>query len=117
MMQNVDKTFEKYIRAKDRTRCLRKFYITAVRLAIATIILLLLKDRVLEMLSANGVENESTLYWLEWNMLALPIIFIVILTIKGFKIFVTKSNLIKEWEEKQIEKLMKEDKNGATGYQ
>ncbi len=77
---------------------------------IFTIILFALKGRILETFVSKGVEDSNLLRWMEWNILAIPIILGVVFVVKGLRLFVLKYNILKKWEERQMNKYLGEDK-------
>ncbi len=110
-MKEDEAVNKKYFKARDRAQRLRKFYLTVVRFLIATVVLLLLKNKILEFIILNGIKNEETLKWIDYNIYLIPMIFVILLLIKAFKLFVLKSHFIEDWEERKIQELMNEDRD------
>lgn len=100
---------KKFIKAKERVVAVRKFYVGLVRLIILTVLLFLFNERILQMFIERGLDNEHILYWVNWTLWSIPVTTALIMFIKGMWLFVFKNNSIKKWEQRQIEKIMKED--------
>lgn len=108
-MENRKKEMEKYVKAKKRVDAIKGLYFSLIGFIVITILLLIFKRQILDFFIANGLENENWLQWMEWNILAIPLIWGLILLIKGVSLFVFKSNKIKDWEERQIQKYLESD--------
>lgn len=109
-MEYQQNEFEKYIKARKKLDAIKGFYIHLIQYVIITILIISFKGRILDIFIAKGIENPETLQWMEWNILAIPIIWGLVLLIMGLSLFVFKSNKIKNWEERQIQKYLESDK-------
>ena len=95
LMDNQEAAQEKYKRAKERSKSIRAFYLKAIRYFIFSVLLLLFKNRIIAALINKGVEDPDALGWMEWNIMAVPLILMLILLVRGVKLFVFKSGYIK----------------------
>lgn len=110
-MKDNTNEVEKYVKAKKRVDAIKGFYFNLIKFAIITLLILVFKGRVMEIFIEKGVEDENILQWIEWNILVIPIIWGLVLLVIGLRLFVFKSNILKNWEEKQIQKYIQEDKD------
>ncbi|WP_291865185.1 2TM domain-containing protein [Maribacter sp.] len=108
-MEEKKRTREKFIQAQERVVKLRKFYVGLVRLIIFTVLLFLFNGRIIQIFIEHGLDNEHILYWVNWTLWSVPVTIAFIMLIKGLKLFIFKNNSIKNWEDRQIEKIMKEE--------
>ncbi len=99
----------KFLVAKERVTAVKKYYTGLVRLAIFIILLLLCRKPILQMFIDKGLDDSNILYLVNWNVYFLILVFVIIFLIKGVILFVVRKKYLKEWEERQIEKIMKED--------
>lgn len=109
-MGNQKNELEKYVKAKKRVDSIKDFYFHLIKYLIITILLVSFKGRILDIFIAKGVEDPTILQWIEWNILCIPILWGLIVCIKGLSLFVFRSNRIKNWEERQIQKYLESDK-------
>ncbi len=108
-MEKQERELEKYAHALKRVESIKGYYFQLIKFVIITLLILVLKGRVLEIFVEKGVEDENVLNWIEWNILAIPIIWGLVLLFIGLRLFVFKSNFLKNWEEKQIRKHLDSD--------
>ncbi len=98
-------TFEQ---AKKQVNDLKRFYSHLTLFIFVTAVLLFLKQNIVHwVLENSGNSNEGFLKWVDWNILAIPIIWGAIIIANGFSVF--GSPLMKKWEEQQVKKYLKED--------
>ena len=100
---------EKYVKAKKKVDAIKGFYFNVLKFVIITLLILVFKGRIMEIFIEKGVEDENILQWIEWNILAIPIIWGLVLLIIGLRLFVFKSNILKNWEKGQIQKHLERD--------
>ena len=100
---------EKYVKAKKKVDAIKGFYFNVLKFVIITLLILVFKGRIMEIFIEKGVEDENILQWIEWNILAIPIIWGLVLLIIGLRLFVFKSNILKNWEKRQIQKHLESD--------
>jgi len=55
--------------------------------------------------------NKDFVQWIDWNILIVPLFWGIGLLFHAAKVFQYKFSFIKNWEEKQLKKFMREDKN------
>ena len=67
--------------------------------------------RVYDFFNIEITVNEAFDNWMNWNFIVTPIIWGIGLAIHGFCVFGHKFNLFNNWEKRQIEKYMEEDKH------
>jgi hypothetical protein len=108
MKDNISEV-EKYVKAKKRVDDIKGFYFNLIKFAIITLLILVFKGRVLEFFIEKGVEDESILQWIEWNILVIPVIWGLVLFVMGLRLFMFKSNILKNWEKRQIQKHLESD--------
>ncbi|MDV7138479.1 2TM domain-containing protein [Maribacter sp. TH_r10] len=110
MMENKTNSVEKYVKAKKRVDDIKGFYFHVIKFVIITLLILIFKGRVLEIFIEKGVEDKNVLQWMELNILAIPIIWGLVLLVMGLRLFVFKTNILKSWEKRQIQKYLGEEK-------
>jgi len=109
-MENQKNDFEKYVKARRRVDAIKRFYFHLIQYLIITILIISFKGRILDFFISKGVENPDVLNWMEMNILAIPIIWGLVLSVMGLSLFIFRSNRIKNWEERQIRKYLESDK-------
>jgi len=110
---------EKLKRAQRRVKSLTDFYKHLRVFIIVNILLLIVKSRAYDFFTEKGIMDEGFFNWFEWNILGTPIVWGFGLGLHAAYVFVFKSKPLKEfkprfykeWEERQIEKYMNEEKN------
>ena len=110
MMEDKTNSVEKYVKAKKRVDDIKGFYFHVIKFVIITLLILIFKGRVLEIFIEKGVEDKNVLQWMELNILAIPIIWGLVLLVMGLRLFVFKTNILKSWEKRQIQKCLGEEK-------
>ncbi|MDP5230268.1 MAG: 2TM domain-containing protein [Cellulophaga sp.] len=58
--------------------------------------------------SEEALGNPKFLDWINWNVYGTPIIWGIVLLIHGLVVFGIKPSFLKNWEQKQLEKYMRE---------
>ena len=107
----------KFKKAQKRVQNIKGFYDHLKVYVIANAILFLVKDRGYEFFVSKGVDDPAFFEWLGWNMIITPVLWGVGLLIHGVVVFKLKGKtwselkpkFIKDWEQKQLQKFMKED--------
>ena len=97
---------EKYIKAKKRVDNLKNFYAHIAVYLVMNILLIVFKGRILNFFTANGVEDQGFLNWMEWNMIFIPVIWGVILLVTGVYFLKLKPGFFRKWEERRMRKYM-----------
>lgn len=98
-MDNMDKKEIAYEFAKKRVEKEKGFYNHLVIFIVINILILLIN-------SNFDFSNER---WLEWNFYVTPFFWGIGLLIHGLKTFNRNLFFSKDWEDRKIEKFMKED--------
>lgn len=100
-----------YERARKRVDDIKGFYRHLTAYVIVSAILLLARGKVhFVLLSKGALGDPNFLNWLDWNIYGTPILWGIGLLIHGLIVFVKNPFLGKEWEKRQIEKYMNQDK-------
>ena len=80
-MENQKNDFEKYVKARRRVDAIKRFYFHLIQYVIITILIISFKGRILDFFISKGVENPDVLNWMEMNILAIPIIWGLVLSV------------------------------------
>lgn len=107
-MGNKEEGFEKYLRAKNRVDSIKAFYAHVIIFIVGTVVIFVFKDRMVDMVASQGAIDPGFLYWMEWNIVAIPILWGLVLLFFGIYIFKLKPGFLKNWEKRKIEKYLKE---------
>ena len=108
---------EKLKKAQKRVKNLKDFYRHLRVYIVINILLLVVKSKAYDFFTERGVMDEGFFNWFEWNILGTPIVWGLGLGVHAIYVFGFKSKSLKElkprfyknWEERQIEKYMKEN--------
>ncbi len=109
--------FSKYEKAKKQVEALKDFYNHLTWYLLVNVGLFLIKSDILDYFEKNRENTVEFLHWLHWNIIATPMIWGVGLLFHGLYVFKFKSitikdlkpRILRDWEEKQIQKYMEED--------
>lgn len=109
--------FSKYTKAKKQVEAIKEFYNHLTSYLLVNTGLFLIRSNILDFFEKNGENTLKLLDWLHWNIIATPLIWGVGLLFHGLYVFKFKSiplndikpKILKDWEEKQIQKYMEED--------
>ncbi|WP_318309038.1 2TM domain-containing protein [Flagellimonas crocea] len=94
--------------AQQKVRALKRFYTHLVEFCLVTIFLLVVKEDIVQWVSKKSSNtDEGFLRWLDWNILAIPIIWAVVIAVHGLKTI--RIPILKNWEERQINKILEKD--------
>ncbi len=100
----------KYQRAKVRVAELKYFYNHVATYFVVNALLLLLRDHfTFVLLSKRVMGDPAFLDWIDWNLYGTPIIWGIGLCIHGIKILRGGSFFGQKWEERQLQKFIRED--------
>ena len=100
----------KYDRAKLKVASLRSFYNHAIIYVIINMLLYLFRDKfTFILISKTALGNPDILDWIDWNVFGTSIVWGVILIFHAVKTFSNFTLLAADWEQRQIEKYVKED--------
>ncbi|WGF91784.1 2TM domain-containing protein [Aequorivita marisscotiae] len=94
--------------ARNRVEALKVFYNHIILYCIVNIVLFLVRGEVLQFFQdQNG--NKNFIDWVDWNILVVPIFWGIGLLFHAAKVYRYKLKFIKNWEEKQLKKYLKEE--------
>ena len=100
----------KYERAKLKVASIRGFYNHVVVYIIINVLLFLLRDKfTVVLISKNAIGDANFLDWINWNVYGTSIVWGGILVIHAIKTFSNFTLMLAKWEQRQIEKYVKED--------
>jgi amino acid transporter len=95
-------------KARKRVEALKGFYKHLLVYIIVNIALFILRSNVLEFFQSES-PDKNFMEWIDWNFLIIPIFWGIGLLFHAAKIFQYKLPFIKNWEERQLKKFMKEE--------
>jgi len=95
-------------KAHKRVEALKGFYKHLLVYLIVNIALFIVRGNILEFF-VNESPDKNFIEWIDWNILIVPIFWGIGLIFHGVKVFQYKFHFIKKWEEKRIEKYIKEE--------
>ncbi|MEL6918868.1 MAG: 2TM domain-containing protein, partial [Bacteroidota bacterium] len=107
---------EKLIKAKKRVERIRSFYKHLTVYLIINILILLLKIYFLGFFGGSGIQNQGFITWIEWNVIATPLLWGIGLAIHGIYVFSIKPDFLKKWEARKIQEYMENDQNDMENY-
>lgn len=104
--------------ARKRLNEIKELYKYLGIFVIFSVLLIWIKTDILEWFLDDAIQNTAFKQWLTWNVIGIPIIWgagLVIYTIYILKVKYNtweelKPKLLKDWEKKQIQKILQEDK-------
>lgn len=96
-------------KAEKRVKSIKGFYNHLVVYIMVNTLLLIFKGKFLfTLLSEEAIGNPNFLKWIDWNIYGTPILWGIGLLIHAICVFGFKPQFFKDWEERQLEKYMKE---------
>lgn len=102
-------------RAEKRVGELKGFYQHLTAYIIVNAVLLIFSGRItFILLSQEALGNPGFMEWLNWNLWGTPIIWGLALLIHAATVFLKSP--FKKWEEKQIQKIMEEDREAINKF-
>lgn len=102
-------------RAKKRVEELRGFYQHLTAYILVNVFLLLFSERItFIILSKEALGDPEFLEWINWNVWGTPIIWGLALLIHAASVFLKSP--FKRWEQRQIRKIMKEDREELNKF-
>lgn len=108
----VNIKLSKYEQAQERVLQLKKFYNHATAYVIINVFLFIK----VTLVSEEVLGNHGFLNWIDWNVFGTTIVWGVILMFHAIKVFRNITLLGKNWEERQIEKYMNEERTETDKY-
>ena len=97
-----------YDRARKRVSDIKGFYGHLAAYVIINLVVLLTRAKFL-VISKEALGNPEFLNWFDWNTYGTPVVWGIALGIHALTVFVKNPILGKAWEERQINKYMKEE--------
>ena len=100
----------KYQRAQERVLQLKNFYNHVVVYVVVNILLLFFRNNFrFTLISKETIGNPDFLSWIDWNVFGTAIVWGLFLIFHAVKVFGGLRVFGEEWEERQVQKFMKED--------
>lgn len=116
-MELDEQYLEKLERAKKRVKELKDFYGHVRGYIIINLGMILAVKWMLNYLTDENDEvARGILQWMDYNALLTPVLWGVGLLIHGIVVYRHKFNFLKKWEERQIKKIIEEDKSNSDKY-
>lgn len=97
-------------KARKKVEILMDFYKHLVVYIFVNIALLLVRSQILGLFQ-NGVENKNFYDWIDWNIVIVPFFWGIGLLFHAAKAFQYKFRFIQNWEDKQLENILKNNKD------
>lgn len=95
-------------KAHRRVEALKGFYKHLLVYSVVNIALFIVRGNVLEFFQ-NESPDKNFIEWIDWNILIVPFFWGIGLLFHAAKVFQYKFGFLKNWEEKQIKKYLKEE--------
>ncbi len=100
------KSLKKIERARRRVGQIKSFYNhVGVFIIINGMLLLSRKKMTITLFGREALDNPKVMSWIDWNIY----IWLAILAIHALLVFGRSSFFVKKWEERQIERFMKDE--------
>jgi hypothetical protein len=118
MKSKNKQTPSSYEKAKKRVEDIKGFYgHLAIYLLVNLVLVLARNDFRFYLINTSSLEDEGFLSWINWNVFGTAIIWGVFLAFHAIKVFGNNPFLGKSWEERQIQKYLKEEQSASEKYQ
>ena len=99
-----------YRKAQKRVHKIKRFYRHLTVYIVVNILLVYFGLRGVDFIEFNNPEVDTrVVFWLFWNVLSVPLFWGIGLFIHGLCVFKPKINIIKRWEERQLQKILEEE--------
>ncbi len=99
-----------YKKAQKRVYKIKRFYRHLTVYFVVNILIVYFGLRGVDFLETNNAGgNMDVVFWLFWNVLGIPILWGIGLLIHGICAFRPTIGIIKDWEERQLKKFLKEE--------
>ena len=96
--------------AKKRVKDIKGFYAHLRAYILVNILILLLRMGIVDIITAKNPEVDPSFFdWLDLNVLITPLLWGIGLLIHGIFVFRYRFPFLKNWEERQIKKIMEEE--------
>ncbi len=108
---------ERYERAKKRVEEIKGFYKHLRAYIIINLLLILLANGLLNFITFEGEPlSEDLLRWMNYNFIITPVLWGVGLAIHGIYVYRHKLKFLKNWEEREIQKYLKQEEDEAKKF-
>lgn len=94
--------------ARKKIEAIKGFYTHLLVYVLVNGALFIVRGQVLEFFQ-NQSSDKNFIDWIDWNILIVPIFWGIGLLFHAAKVFQYKLPFIKNWEERQLKKFMKEE--------
>lgn len=99
-----------YKKAQRRVKKIKRFYRHLTVYIVVNILLVYFGLRGVDFIEINSPEADTrVVFWLFWNVLSVPILWGIGLLIHGLCVFNPKINIVKHWEERQLQKILEKE--------
>jgi len=99
-----------YKKAQKRVKKIKRFYRHLTVYIVVNILLVYFGLRGVDFLEINSPEVDTrVVFWLFWNVLSVPFFWGIGLLIHGLCVFKPRINFVKDWEERQLKKIMEKE--------
>ncbi len=96
--------------AKKRVKDIKGFYAHLRAYILVNILILLLRMGIVDMITMRNPDMDPSFFdWLDLNVLITPLLWGIGLLIHGIFVFRYRFPFLKNWEERQIKKIMEEE--------
>jgi hypothetical protein len=95
-------------KAQQRVETLKVFYRHLLIYIVVNIAIFIVRGQVLEVF-LNKSPDKNFIEWIDWNVLIVPVFWGIGLLFHAAKAFQYKFKFIKNWEERQLKKFIKEE--------
>lgn len=95
-------------KAQKRVEMLKGFYRHLLAYIVVNIALFIIRGKILGYFQGSATDTNF-IEWIDWNILIVPFFWGIGLVFHAAKVFQYKLKFIKNWEEKQLEKYIKEE--------
>ena len=100
-----------YETAKKRVGAIKGFYAHLTLFILVSVLILASKGTILEVMTEKNHEvDPNFVAWLDWNFIAVILIWGTVILIQGLVVF--GRPLIKKWEKRKIEAYLEKDRDG-----
>lgn len=104
-MENYNQ--EKYIRAKNKVKQIKRFY-THLTVYIIINLIIFIRGNI-EIFLENDVENKNLLDWIDWNIFYTPVLWGIGLFFHGMFVFQNRFKGLKNWEDRKMKEFLEKE--------
>ncbi len=98
--------------AMKKVEALKGFYTHLLVYLLVNIALFIVRGNVLDFFQRSN-PDKSFIEWIDWNILIVPFFWGIGLSFHAAKVFQYKFPFVKNWEEKKLEKFIKEEESNS----